>query len=183
MRIIAGEFKGRKLMVEPGKLPRKNSKPGNVSYRPTTDFLRETLFNILGARVINCDFLDVFAGCGSVGIEALSRGAQNAVFVEKNPATAGVIKANLKMLNVEAKVYISEAVSFIRSCNEKFDIVFIDPPYFNDMENQPVEAALHSGIVKPGGMVILQHNVRAVLKIQPAESRRYSPNVLSFYYV
>jgi 16S rRNA (guanine966-N2)-methyltransferase len=183
MRIIAGKFRGRKLMLEPGKKPRKDNKQGNVPYRPTTDFLRETLFNILGERVIDCCFLDVCAGCGAVGIEALSRGAKNVIFVEKNVLTSGVIKANLEMLKTEGKVYTSDAAGFINSCGEKFDIVFIDPPYFKDMENHLIDAALKSCIAKPGGVIVLQHESSVNLKIKPAESRRYSSNVLSFYYV
>jgi 16S rRNA (guanine966-N2)-methyltransferase len=180
LRIIAGIYKGRKLEV---KLPKKDTRKqkGELGYRPTTDFLREALFNIIGDDIKDKDFLDVFAGSGAVGIEALSRGARSVTFIESDFENIRVIKKNLAQLNAQGDVIKSDAVGFLKRAPYSYDIIFIDPPYFKNLENPCIKEALSSGVLKKDGIIILQHHIRVDLETEPYEKRRYKPNALSFY--
>ena len=130
MRIIAGKYRGRKL-----------KSPPSLQTRPTSDRLRETLFNVLAAQIKGARFLDLCAGSGAVGIEALSRGALHATFVDQSLRMCALIQANLDALEVdksEIEVVNSEAGEFLRRRGkeevEPFDIIFYDPPYASDYE-------------------------------------------------
>src|SRR5439155_27051836 len=133
MRIIAGQFRSRQL---------KSLK--NLKIRPTSDMLRETLFNILGPRVEGSRFLDLFAGTGAVGIEAISRGAAAVVLVENHRPTAKLITENLALLEITviARVIISDALAAITKLESEhaapFDIIFLDPPYANERDYHAV---------------------------------------------
>jgi 16S rRNA (guanine966-N2)-methyltransferase len=127
MRIIAGTFRSRQLKSLKG-----------VALRPTSDKLRETLFNVLGELVIDARFVDLFAGTGAVGIEALSRGAREAIFVEKHPPAVVLIKKNLESLEIRngAHVLESDALQALKqfaeapmAANARIDMLFLDPPY------------------------------------------------------
>src|ERR1700740_101274 len=136
MRIIAGKFRSRQL---------KSLK--RLALRPTSDMLRETLFNILGPRVEGSRFLDLFAGTGALGIEAISRGAMSAVFVENHPAAVRLIRENLASLEIKSGArIIASAVTPALAKREKehaagFDFIFLDPPYANEKDYQ---ATFHS---------------------------------------
>jgi 16S rRNA (guanine966-N2)-methyltransferase len=125
MRIIAGLYKGRNL-----------KSPPSMQVRPTSDRLRETLFNVIAPRIEGARFLDLCAGSGAVGIEALSRGASHATFVDRSRRSCQLIESNLKLCRVPEEhwdIYCSEASEFLRqSKNESWDIVFFDPPYKDD---------------------------------------------------
>src|SRR4051812_38695643 len=119
MRVIAGEFRSRRLLSLPG-----------LDTRPTPDKMRQTLFNILGGRVERCVFVDAYAGTGAVGIEALSRGARHAIFIEKNSAAVEVIQKNLFALDLQSRSSVRKAAA--PACEQELrlgDIVFADPPY------------------------------------------------------
>ena len=123
MRVIAGS--ARRLLLKTVE---------GLDTRPTTDRIKETLFNILSFDVENASFLDLFAGSGGIGIEALSRGAKKAVFVEQNRKAAGVIKENLEHTRLadRAEVMVRDAMSALRILEDRgeaFDIIFMDPPY------------------------------------------------------
>src|SRR5262249_17472890 len=118
MRIIAGEFRSRRL----------KSIPGAVT-RPTPDRLREALFNILQHRIEGATFLDAYAGTGAVGIEALSRGASHAWFLEKNRAALDVIRENLATLGLERRATVVTGPAALTIGHHRADIVFLDPPY------------------------------------------------------
>jgi 16S rRNA (guanine966-N2)-methyltransferase len=122
MRVVAGEFRGRRLKAPPGR-----------STRPTSDRVREALFSILGPAVLDgARVLDLFAGSGALGIEALSRGAREAVFVESDARAAATIHANLDSLGAHARVHRRDALAWLESAAsgaEAFDVVFADPPY------------------------------------------------------
>src|SRR6266566_4065839 len=118
MRVIAGEFRHRKLATLPG-----------LDTRPTPDRLRETLFNILMTRIAGVTFLDAYAGTGAVGIEALSRGASHAIFVEKHFAAANVIRQNLASLQIEDRATVVQRGSLAALGEWDADIYFLDPPY------------------------------------------------------
>lgn len=172
MRVIAGEFRSRRLKSLPG-----------LNTRPTPDRLRETLFNVLATRIPDCVFMDLYAGTGAVGIEALSRGARRAIFVEKNRVAMEVIHENLSSLGLQrrAEVFTSKAATVLKRIHA--DIVFLDPPYDLSKEYEISMAALDQSETP---LVIVQHSSH----FRPQEAygtlRRYreikqGDNCLSFY--
>lgn len=173
MRVIAGEFRSRKLLSLPG-----------LDTRPTPDKMRQTLFNILGPRVEGCVFVDAYAGTGAVGIEALSRGARQAVFIEKNFAAVEVIKKNLDALGLQARARVVKAAA--PTCGQEFqlaDIVFADPPYTKEREYDAIFDAL--SVVAPP-FTVVQHSVRLKLEetygpLSRTRIVKQGDNALSFY--
>ena len=172
MRVIAGEFRSRKLKTLPG-----------LDTRPTPDRLRESLFNILAPRLGGVTFLDVYAGTGAVGIEALSRGAAHAIFVEKNRAAVNVIRDNLHTLEVEdrAEVFTAKALTVLDRLTA--DIVFLDPPY--ELERE-YAATLDLLGTRQNPLVIVQHASRLTLADRYGSLLRtrvvkQGDNCLSFY--
>ncbi|MDO4621507.1 MAG: 16S rRNA (guanine(966)-N(2))-methyltransferase RsmD [Eubacteriales bacterium] len=133
MRVIAGTCRSLPLKTLPG-----------YSTRPTQDKIKETLFNVIQTEVPACRFLDLFAGSGAIGIEALSRGAEHCVFVEQNRQAVKVIRENLQFTRLEdkAEVLQMDAVSAVAVLNHQkpFDVVFMDPPYLKDLEKSVLEA-------------------------------------------
>lgn len=121
IRVTGGELKGYKLKLPPSE-----------NIRPTSEKVKEAIFSILGSRTINCNFLDMFAGSGSVGIEALSRGADSCIFVEKNSLCCKIIKENIEKCRLiqKSKVIKNDVVKYIKSNKIENSIIFIDPPYF-----------------------------------------------------
>jgi 16S rRNA (guanine(966)-N(2))-methyltransferase RsmD len=151
--------------------------------RPTPDKLRETLFDILGPSVAGVVFLDAYAGTGAVGIEALSRGARQAVFIEKDRKAANLIQSNLASLGIEkrARVIVGSAVLHLGGIAA--DIVFVDPPYPKEREYQ---AALDALAAEPTGLVVVQHSKRLELAekygaLLRTRTVRQGDNLLSFY--
>jgi 16S rRNA (guanine966-N2)-methyltransferase len=148
MRIIAGAFKGRRLKA-----------PTWDGLRPTSDKLRETLFNILTPRIEDAAVLDVFAGTGAVGLESLSRGASRAVFIEQDRRAAELISTNAALCGVENRCVIirdrAERALTRPGVNELFDVVVLDPPYDFEPLGQVLDAAV--GHLAPGGVLILEH--------------------------
>lgn len=153
MRIIAGQFRSRIL---------KN--PKGQSLRPTSDRLRETLFNVLGAEIAGSRFLDLYAGTGAVGLEAVSRGADEVVFVENHSGAVKLIRGNLALLGIDFGVQIiaaSAAEALVRLTKYKaqpFDFVFLDPPYAVDTEYEAILGVLgESELVFENSIVIAEH--------------------------
>jgi 16S rRNA (guanine(966)-N(2))-methyltransferase RsmD len=172
MRVIAGEFRSRRLKTLPG-----------LETRPTPDRLRETLFNVLAPVLPDTIFLDAYAGSGAVGVEALSRGARRAIFVEKNRAAVEVIRENLAALGLEsrAEVYTGKTLAVLERVSP--DIAFLDPPYVKENEYESALTALGASTNK---LVIAQHASRAILKPEYGTLTRYriikqGDNSLSFY--
>lgn len=149
MRVIGGEFRSRRL----------KSIPGDAT-RPTPDRLRETLFNILAPRIVGATFLDAYAGTGAVGIEALSRGARHAFFLERNRKALDAIRENLESLGLESRttVLAGPALLTVKSCAA--EIVFLDPPY--EMERE-YSALLDLLGHFPPRLVVAQHSKRLAL--------------------
>ena len=152
MRIIAGKYRSRTLRTLKGQ-----------ALRPTSDRLRETLFNILGPAMRGAAFLDLYAGTGAVGMEALSRGARNAVFVEQHAAAAALIRRNLDSLEIGSEAEIL-AVNVLRGLQRlearhaHSEFIFLDPPYaaLEEYENALTYLA-SSSLLAPGGRVIAEH--------------------------
>ena len=143
MRVIGGEFRGRKLKAPPGD-----------ATRPIPDRLRESLFNILGPRVVGCVFVDAYAGSGSVGIEALSRGAERAVFIDRGHHAVEAIRANLAALGLEERARVVQRSARAELPGLAADIVFAGPP-FPAVEEFP--GVLQACQEKPPGLLIVQH--------------------------
>ena len=182
MRIIGGEARGRRLKAPRGR-----------STRPTADRTREALFDILAPRVRGSRFLDLFAGAGAVGLEALSRGAERVVMVESNERAARVIEENAAALDGRERVTLvrGKAVPAIRGlglAGAKFDIVFMDPPYRDRaaLERTLGEVARPGGVLAPDGVVIAEHDAHReplapVGMLGVERSRRFGDAVLTFF--
>ena len=149
LKIIAGEYRGRILKTPEGK-----------QVRPSSGLLRGVIFNVLGDLVSGKNVLDIYAGGGSLGIEALSRGAAMATMVEADRATAGLIRQNLEMLKVQdkARVVIQDALDFVSSSGGKYDIVLADPPYQANVSSQILDTVSKHGLLAPGGILVIQHH-------------------------
>lgn len=157
LRIIAGRHGGRRLHF-----------PEAGGVRPTGNRVRETLFNWLGDAVVGARVLDLFAGTGALGIEALSRGAASAVFVERSGRLAGALRANLATLGIsEARVVRREAQRYLRTTPQPFDLVFLDPP-FNSAIIGSVCAQLETeGWLSAGGLVYIEYDAHAERQTLP----------------
>ena len=147
MRIVAGRYRGRKL-----------TPPSDDSVRPTTDRIKETVFNILQWNVEGARVLDLFAGSGALGIECLSRGAAEVVFADKSPASVALIRQNLKGIEGSYRVLTADFMGVLRSGEDKFDLIFIDPPYKSGLGELAVDAAFDLGRVAEGGTVVYEHS-------------------------
>jgi 16S rRNA (guanine(966)-N(2))-methyltransferase RsmD len=172
MRVIAGEFRSRRLKSIPG-----------AATRPTPDRLRETLFDILQGQIDGATFVDAYAGTGAVGIEALSRGAAHAWFLEKNRAALDVIRENLAALDLERRASVVAGPVGLTIAKHGADIVFLDPPY--ELEREYALALEKLGGAPPR-LTIVQHSVRLPLAEEQGAMRRVrilrqADNALSFY--
>lgn len=153
MRVIAGKARRLPLVSPEGR-----------DTRPTTDRIKETLFNILQDEVPGCNFLDLFSGSGGIGIEALSRGAREAVFVEFGKEALACIRANLNKTRLVDQamilpVEVGYGISKLEKMGKKFDIVYADPPYKKGFESKILDLLAESEIVKPGALVILESSL------------------------
>ena len=176
MRVTGGISRGQRLKV-----------PAGDRVRPTSDKVKQALFNILGDRVVDAVFLDLFAGAGGIGIEALSRDAARVVFVDASRDSLNVVKQNIEQTGFaeRSQTVLSKAESFLKKPSGPYDIVFLDPPYAKEM--QPLlEQTAGASILKPDAIVIAEH-----FKKQPSPERAggltlyreatYGDTVLAFY--
>lgn len=149
MRVIAGKARRLNLKTVPG-----------MDTRPTTDRIKETLFNILQPQLLDCRFLDLFSGSGGIGIEALSRGSSYAVFVEKNPKACSCIRENLSFTKLadSGKLLSMDVLQALRSLEggESFDCIFMDPPYRQDLEQQVLAYLADSSLVDEHTLIIVE---------------------------
>jgi 16S rRNA (guanine(966)-N(2))-methyltransferase RsmD len=175
--VIAGEFRSRKLQSVEG-----------VGTRPTSDRLRETLFNIIGPQVQGCVFVDAYAGTGACGLEALSRGARQAVLIEKDKKALDTIRANIRSLGAESRTRVIAGSASKHLDGIAADIVFLDPPYEQDQEYDASFQALEKGkrLCLGSGLVVIQHSVRFSAAEEYGRFQRYrvvrqGDNALAFY--
>lgn len=153
MRIIAGSARGRSLKTRKG-----------METRPTADRVKESMFNILAPQIAGARMLDVFAGSGGVGIEALSRGAQSCVFIEQNAECAAIIKHNLSLTGVANRGEVLNrdallALSILKKRDDSFNLIFLDPPYHSRELSSVLEVIALNGLLEEG-MVIVEHHSR-----------------------
>jgi 16S rRNA (guanine(966)-N(2))-methyltransferase RsmD len=196
MRVIAGTYRSRKLRTLRG-----------LALRPSSDRLRETLFNVLGPEIEDAVFVDLFAGSGAVGIEALSRGARRAIFAENHRAAASLLRANLESLSIPlagphddpnksfggtAEIFAQDACAAIERLagrGTKADFVFADPPYADsDAYDDVLDLLGESELLVPGSRLILEHERRRELPAIAGQLERVrvleqGTAALSFYHV
>lgn len=177
MRIVSGKFRGRFIVA-----------PGNLPARPTTDFAKEGLFNILNNNFYfeEVKVLDLFAGTGNITYEFLSRGVEDIICIEGNSASTRFIKATAdSMAPGKVRVLSMDVFRFLPACTEKFDIIFADPPFeMPDIEKVP-EMVFEKELLKPGGWLVLEHSNKNKFDKHPAfiENRHYGKVNFSFYSV
>jgi 16S rRNA (guanine(966)-N(2))-methyltransferase RsmD len=179
VRVIAGSLKGRRLAPVKGLI------------RPTGAKVREAIFNILGEAVLDAQILDLFAGTGALGIEALSRGASEAVFVEDHPESLKVLRRNLKTLDLLNRtlvlpVSVFSALKKLAVQAAVFHLAFLDPPYGFDKAAAVLEALAKAEIMTPGAWVVAEHSRRDTLPeaagmLTRRELRRYGDTQVAFY--
>lgn len=179
MRVIAGKAKGRKLQA-----------PSGITTRPITNMIKEALFNVLQPHILNSDFLDLYAGSGSVGIEALSRGAASAVFVDNGFQAIKIINDNLSKCGLQGEVYRNDVFDLLtRMVRHKrsFDIIYADPPFTNEVLFERTLCSLDNPeLVNPGGVIIIRvpRNTELSARLNWIENYRqntYGESALYFY--
>jgi 16S rRNA (guanine966-N2)-methyltransferase len=179
MRIIGGNFKGRKLTGLSGN-----------NIRPTSDRIREAVFNILGPTVLNARVLDLFAGTGALGLEALSRGAKNAIFVDAALPSCTIIQKNIDLCKM------TENASLVQHDiiglpiphplkKEPFDLIFIDPPYGQDYAAKTLEKSSFSDLLAPKGIIVVEQSFKESLAntingLDIYRQKKYSKTFISF---
>ena len=187
MRIVAGKFKGRRLKTLKG-----------LDVRPTADRVKESLFRILGEQVVNADFLDLCAGTGNVGLEALSQGAKSTTFVDSNYHSVRIIESNLEMCGFDRKhpqvtlirTDARKALTRLSKRKTKFDLIYFDPPYASKIHESCIKHIARTNLLSPAGLLVVEH--RQVREANWTESlmldelilsrqERYGDTVLSFY--
>lgn len=147
MRIISGKYKAKKL-----------SFPQKQTIRPTADIVKQAMFTTLFDRVEDCVFLDLFCGSGQVGIEAASRGAKKVVFVDNDVDALNVTKKNLKDIEGNFECHKMHYAPFLRQSTDKFDIIFVDPPYESDYYKEVLNLIEKYDILNENGIIICEHN-------------------------
>ena len=178
IRVVSGIYKGKRLKKVPGSV-----------VRPMPDKLKESLFNIIQDEVKGTVFLDGFAGTGSVGIEALSRGAKLVIFIDEYYPAIKIIKHNLQKCGAEERGLIvrkefNRAVIQLSKEKMKFNIIFLDPPYKLLEERNPLKVIKKRGILKEGGMIILRHYFKIEFEAKYFVCQRQvsiGDDMLSFY--
>lgn len=174
MRVIAGQYKGRTLKSITGR-----------DIRPTTDNVRESIFNIIAAKIDGAKVLDLFGGTGALGIESLSRGAQSVIFADKAQTSCRVIKENLELVNASARIMNVDATIALDILNEKFDVIFIDPPYATDGEPY-IRKISDKRLLDENGVLIYERSSKddvseTIGELITADTRKYGSVKLFFY--
>jgi len=181
VRVIAGKLRGRALAT-----------PDDGTIRPTSDRVREALFNILahgieGFDLQGCRVLDLFAGTGALGIEALSRGAVFCLFVEENVAARGLIRRNIEAFGLtgQTRIYRRDATSLGPALpREKFGLVLVDPPYGKGLGEQALAAASEGGWLEPGAVAVLEERADALIAwpqgFEPLDTRTWGDTAVHF---
>ncbi len=175
MRVISGKYKGRKLVAS-----------SDNSVRPTTDRIKETIFNILLSRgyPYGCRVLDLFAGSGALGIEALSRGASEVVFCDVSPFSVKVINKNLSGITEKFFVIRADYKQALLKLNGKFDLVFLDPPYDLNVIEDAINLMHQNGLLAPNALILAEQNSKnSLINLDESyiiESRRFGNTTVSF---
>ena len=187
MRIVAGKFKGRRLKTLKG-----------LEVRPTADRVKESLFRIFGEQVVNADFLDLCAGTGNIGLEALSQGARSVTFVDSNYRSVRTIESNLEICGFDRKpphirlIHLDarKVLDWLGKRKAQFDLIYFDPPYASKIHESCVKQIAEAGLLSPTGVLVIEHRkiqetdwTEALILDELVLSRqeRYGDTMLSFY--
>jgi len=177
MRVITGKARGVQLKT-----------PEGMTTRPTTDRVKEALFSIIQFEIPTARVLDLFGGTGQLGIEALSRGASTAVFVDAGEPACRLIRENLKRtkLEADAKVIRADYLDYLKRCREKFDIIFLDPPYAEVFLENALKCIAEIDILQSGGIIVTERPVGKELPwefdgFKRSRDYKYGKTVLTIY--
>jgi len=175
--ITGGEMAGRRL-----------KKQHSALNRPTSQKVREALFDILGEKVVDASFLDLCAGVGTVGIEAISRGCHEAMFVEKDPVALRLLADNLDALNISgmAKIWRGDVLGFLKKYDGKFDIIFMDPPYSSSLVEKIIKLIDLRELLAGCGELVVEHYYRSSLPdelgaLKLSRTEKYGDTKISFF--
>jgi len=179
LRVISGKLKGKRLFAVKG-----------LNLRPTSDRVKEALFNILQDRFQGQRVLDLFAGTGALGIEALSRGAREVIFVEGSARSLAALRRNLEGCRLQelSEVLsreVSAGIKILQARGESFELIFLDPPYGKGLARRTLEALCKSSIVAPRALIVVEHSPAEELDSPPswqlADWRKYGGTQISFF--
>jgi len=176
MRIIAGKAGGIQLKSLKGR-----------DVRPTLDRVKESLFNIIAYYIDGAEVLDLFAGFGSLGIEALSRGAKHADFVESERRHLKIIEENLEKsnLNKNASVYQNDVFDFLEGCQKRYNLIFMDPPYKRDFTEETINLIIENNLLKEKGLIISERDSSEETfefeELNIIKNREYGNTVITIY--
>lgn len=178
MRIISGDLKGRRL-----------KSVGKLKIRPPLDKVKQAIFDILKNDILDKEVLDLFSGSGSLGIEAVSRGAKKVIFVESSFKNQKLLKDNIKLLNLEDKVEVilanvSKFLDVLADKKEQFDLIFVDPPFLKNWAQKILDKIEQYQILKPEGIVVLHHHKKEIPqtgRLSLIKQRKFGDNLVSFY--
>lgn len=181
MRVISGSARGLKLIT-----------PIDNKVRPTTDRVKESMFNIIAFDIYGSRVLDLFAGSGSLGIECISRGAEMAYFCDKDRDSIKIIRENINKAKFQKEAEILEcdykfAISKLENRNEKIDLIFVDPPYYEGLFNQIIADLEKSSILKESSIVVVEHDAKTKIDdgalLKKYKEKKYGLTALTFYAV
>ena len=180
MRVISGKARGLKLNT-----------PKNDDVRPTTDRVKESLFNMINSYIMDSDILDLFAGTGSLGIECLSRGANQCIFVDNSKESINIVKSNIKKARVENESIVlnldfKSAINSLSSKNKQFDVIFMDPPYYKNMFSDALSAVDNNNLLKEDGIIVVEHDTVDKFpdnmgRLYKSREKKYGNTTLTFY--
>ena len=178
MRVISGSARGRRLKELQG-----------MDTRPTTDKVKESLYNIIQFEIPDRKVLDLFGGTGQLGIEALSRGARHCTFVEMRRDAVSLLKENLKITTLQdnARVVQGDSIAFLSSCREQFDVILLDPPYHTDLMDRALDSILRFDILAEHGIIVCETAAERELPplpedlFEPGRSYRYGQIKLTIF--
>lgn len=180
MRIISGEARGIRLTALKGD-----------NTRPTSDKVKESIYNIINPYVYDARFLDLFSGTGNMGLEAISRGAEKAVLVEKHRKCFSVIEENITKTRlgdrvefIKADVYIT--IKKLASSGKKFDIIFMDPPYSKDLVKPCLEGIHDGNLLEDDGIIIVEHDIKDIIEdkvgnLTKYREKKYGNTMVTFF--
>ena len=162
LRVITGTARGKRLRELEGR-----------DTRPTTDRVKEGLFNAIQFDIEGRRVLDLFAGTGQLGIECLSRGAESAVFIDQSPKAVALIRDNLRLTNLEARAAVlqADALDFLSRTRERFDLLFLDPPYASGLLDEAIKRAAAFDILKPRGIIVAEYPATDPFPVPPPPFR------------
>lgn len=180
MRVTAGTLKNRKIKSREGR-----------ETRPTLERIKEAIFSIIGDKVVDAKFLDLYSGTGNIAIEALSRGAKRAVMIEQDKEALRIIIDNIDTLGLTnvSRAYkndVSRAIEILGRKNEKFDIIFLDPPYKENISISTIEKVSENNILAEGGIIISEHSIyekmpEKIGNFVKYDERNYNKKIVTFY--